>query len=159
MVPIVLLIILFALGCWLLAAVSSCATRRQVVYADVADTLIVGKIDTVREVRYVTETKTEYRDRWNDRIVTLNVAGDTVKEVVRQNVYVEKDTHLRDSIDQYKARYDALMKSMKSQREKETTREPGFFERFEMLLYAIAVCLALVLGVQIVYNYRKDKKK
>ena len=115
---------IFAVGCALLALCSSCATtRRQVLYANVADTLIITKGDTVYNTQYVTLTQKEYIDRWRDRIVTVNTQGDTVKEVVTQNVYIEKDSHLRDSIDRYKARLDALEHKVKSDTRQETVKE------------------------------------
>jgi len=131
----------------------SCSTKKQVVYADVFDTLIVTKTDTVKDIRYVTQKEKEYIDRWNDRIVTINLNGDTLKDVQKQTVYVEKDSYLRDSVSFWQSKYNALLKSKNHNQAKIIEKQPPWYEQFINRICHIATA-ALVL-VLIIFGFGK----
>lgn len=142
-------IVIFFVTCLLFMFCSSCATKREIV--EKTDTLIVTKTDTIKDVHYVTQKEKEYVDRWNDRIVTINLKGDTVKDVQKQIVYVEKDSYLRDSLDMYKARYDALLKSTNTNKEK-VTEKVSWWQRVKdnllMILLTLAVIFILAISLK-----------
>lgn len=86
---------------------------------------VVFKTDTVRDTRVITKKVTEYIDRWNDRYVVVNDAGDTVKDYRKNTVYIEKDSHLQDSLMQYKSKYDSLQAAKNRTEYKVVTKPPS----------------------------------
>lgn len=90
----------------LMAILQGCS--HKTVETAVTDTLTTVRTDTVRTEKVVEKSVKEYIDRWNDRLVVVNPLGDTLKDVRKERVYVEKDTHLRDSVAVYKALLDSM---------------------------------------------------
>lgn len=84
----------------------SCSAKRMVTAE--RDTLTITRTDTVRTEKVVEKSVKEYIDRWNDRLVVVTPLGDTVKDWRTNTVYVERDTHMRDSVAAYKSQIDSL---------------------------------------------------
>lgn len=70
------------------ALMSGCKTTT--VQIERTDTVTVTQIDTF--VKRTTVKQIKWRDRYNDRYVVINTAGDTVKDVRKEYI------HLRDTV-------------------------------------------------------------
>ena len=90
----------------LLTVATSCS--HKMVETAVTDTLTITRTDTVRTEKVVEKSVKEYIDRWYNRLVVVTPLGDTVKDYRTNTVYMEKDTHMRDSMAAYKSQIDSL---------------------------------------------------
>ena len=108
------LILAFAI----MAIISSCSHKTLETAVRQDSVSISMRTDTVYKERVRTEKVKEFIDRWNDRLVVVTPLGDTVKDYRTNTIYIEKDTHLRDSIDHYRAKCDSLRSAAHS-KEKE----------------------------------------
>ena len=87
------------------------------------DTIRTHKSDTVRDVRIVAKTDT-VREQ-SVRVVTLRESGDTIRDVVTNNIY--RYVYRSDSTDRYRSVADSLQaiinKMSKESKEKVVTKE------------------------------------
>ena len=106
--------------CW------GCVTKKEVVTEIRTDTihieshdtleLLTSKVDTIREYQIVQKTDT-IRDV-QTRIITLKESGDTIREVINNNLY--HYIYQKDSTDKYQNKIDSMQQSInKLEKEKE----------------------------------------
>lgn len=132
----------------LLTLLASCSTKRALTETVVeTDTMTVTRTDTVTTEKVVERSVKEYIDRWNDRVVTINLQGDTVRDVQKQVVYVEKDTYLRDSLAIYKARLDSIRNTHEGCREKVVEKKPTIRQRIGEALMWMVIGAVIMLVV------------
>lgn len=108
----------------------SCVTKRETItevhtdtiYNETHDTIVVtqNKTDTIRDYKIITKTDT-IRDV-QTRVITLKESGDTIREVINNNVY--HYVYQKDSTDKYQNKIDSLQKSISQlQQDKEKITE------------------------------------
>lgn len=109
----------------------SCTTKEVVTDRYITDTLMIvqhdtirtHKSDTVRDVRIVAKTDT-VREQ-SVRVVTLKESGDTIRDVVTNNIY--RYVYRSDSTDRYRSVADSLQavidKMRNESKEKVVTKE------------------------------------
>lgn len=132
----------------LLVLLASCSTKRVLTETVVVrDTMTVTRTDTVTKEKVVERSAKEYIDRWNDRVVTINLQGDTVRDVQKKVVYVEKDTYLRDSLSIYKARLDSIRSTHDGSREKVVERKPSLKQRIGEALMWMVIGAVIMLVI------------
>ena len=141
----------------------NCTTKREIItevhtdtiYNETHDTLVItqNKIDTIRDYKIITKTDT-IRDI-QTRIITLKESGDTIKEVVQNNVY--HYVYQKDSTDKYQSKIDSLEKKLtqlqkekekvQNQKEKEVVKEKkNIFGYFTFLMAFICfLCIAFLI--------------
>lgn len=136
-----LAILLIALA--VMGALSSCS--HKVVEKVQTDTLLISKTDTFLKEKVVEKSVKEYVDRWNDRFVVVTTAGDTVRDIQKQVVYVEKDTHLRDSIDRYKSIADSLRSARNNQQYIEVQKPPNLKDCMTLLGFVAGIGIMLYI--------------
>lgn len=96
----------------------NCTTKREIItevhtdtiFNETHDTLVItqNKVDTIRDYQIIQKTDT-IRDI-QTRVITLKESGDTIREVVQNNVY--HYVYQKDSTDKYKSKIDSLQKSI-----------------------------------------------
>ena len=138
-------VLIFAFA--IMAIISSCS--RKVVSTVERDTLTVVRIDTFLKERVRTEKVKEYIDRWNDRLVTINLQGDTLKDVRKERVYIEKDTHLRDTVAHYKSKYDSLRAARNHNTVKTVEVKPPLKQRIGEALMWMIIGAAIIVAARI----------
>lgn len=131
----------------LLMLLVSCSTKRGVTVE--RDTVTAVRIDTFLMERVRTEKVKEYIDRWNDRLVVVNPLGDTLKDVQKERVYVEKDTHLRDSMVVYKAQIDSLKAARNHSTVKAVEVRPPLKQRIGEALMWMVIGAAIIVAARI----------
>lgn len=167
MKKIVFIIVVMLTGAWL----TGCSTKKQVVDNERIDSVEVSNKDTVKQNQIKSEvdstdhfresTKKERHDRWSQRLIMITPNGDILKDYRHDYEYVERNSELkdslakyhsiRDSLDMYKARYDALSKSMLQNKETVVWKEPWWRKYEEPLIFWTV--LALIIG----FFYIRDK--
>ena len=126
---------------------TACSTKRVVTVE--RDTITAVRIDTFLKERVRTEKVKEYIDRWNDRLVVVNPIGDTLKDVRKERVYVEKDTHLRDSVAYYKSKYDSLKAARNHNTVKTVEVRPPLKQRIGEALMWMVIGAAIIVAARI----------
>lgn len=94
----------------------SCTTKKEIVYEshtdtiynETHDTIHIFKCDTIKETQYITHVDT-IKDV-QIRTITLKESGDTIREVVNNNMY--HYVYAKDSTDRYKSKVDSLQKAI-----------------------------------------------
>ena len=109
----------------------SCTTKKVVTDRYITDTLrivqhdtiLTHNSDTVRDVRFITKTDTVKEQSL--RVVTLREGGDTIRDVVTNNIY--RYVYRSDSTDRYRSVADSLQavidKMRNESKEKVVTKE------------------------------------
>lgn len=122
-----------------------CKTIKESEIVEIHDTLTVHHSDTVREYKLKTLYDTVHQ--FTERLVTLNEAGDVVKEV--NNHYYHEKVVEKDSTDKYKSTADSLRAVLNQLREKETisVKSPNWWEQWKWRLVSCALLVALVLAL------------
>ena len=139
---------------WLLTG-TSCSHKTLETAIQDDSVAVISQTDTVRDTRVITQKVTEYIDRWNDRLVVVNTAGDTVKDYRKNTVYIEKDSRLQDSLTLYKAAYASLLTAKKRIEYKyiEVTKPPSFKERIkEALVWIITGAVLTLVTIRKIKN-------
>jgi len=131
-----------------LSLLVSCKTKEEVneikevtVYKH--DTLVQVKSDTVTKIQHVTQKDTVFHEI--EKVITLSVGGDTVKEVTNNN-YI-KYVYMSDSSYNYKAIIDSIAKAAKSQ---ESTKQEKAEKKVEKRLFPYKLVLGITLLALIV---------
>ena len=107
------------------------------------DTLVQVKNDTVAKIQHVTQKDTVFHEI--EKVITLSVGGDTVKEVTNNN-YI-KYVYRSDSSYNYKALIDSVTKAVKSQ---ESTKQEKTEKKVEKRLFPYKLVLGITLLALIV---------
>lgn len=138
--------LVFLVAAFVLVGLFSSCSRKQVEFIEAIDTLIITKTDTFKAEKVITQKEKEHVDRWRDRVVTVNLQGDTVKDVQQVVVYVEKEAYLRDSVAMYRAKCDSLRKWANRTKEKVIKEPPSIWDRFARFFYGTIIgCFVGVL--------------
>lgn len=129
----------------ILLLLCSCKTTREVERVYTHDTLYVHHSDTVREVKVTHHTDTV--KQVEHHIITLNQAGDTIREV--HHYHDTERTIIVDSTDRYKAKNDSLQRLLDREREKEKVveKKPTFWEHLKNIAINTLIILALLGAV------------
>ncbi len=131
----------------LATALAGCRTKTVTEYMAVHDTTYSVTRDTV------TKIKTEYSHDTlrieTEKVVTVNVAGDTVKVVEVRDRWRDRWNVRTDTV--YKAKTDTIYKVTEAAREKQTVTKRPLWER----LWVFAVVLAVCTAVTFYYKNRK----
>lgn len=135
----------------IMVATSSCS--RKVVSVVERDTLTVVKTDTILKDSVRIEKTKEYVDRWRDRLVVKNEAGDTVKDYVTEYVYIDKESELTELVARYKSRCDSLQRVANRNREVKESKPPSVWSESKSLLLSLVVVGAIYTMVRI---YKKE---
>lgn len=110
------------------------------------DSLTVSvRTDTVYRDRATTEKVEEYTDRWRDRLVVVTPIGDTVKDVQKEYIYIEKDTHLSDSLAMYRSMADSLRATGSRTEYVEVRKPPSWREQVQLVAMGIVIGIAAVV--------------
>lgn len=142
------------IGCFpiflLCAALSfvGCKTIRESEIVEIHDTVTTHRIDTVREYKLKTLYDTVHQ--FTERLVTLNEAGDVVKEV--NNHYYHEKVVEKDSTDKYKSSIDSLKAVLNQLHDKQTVveKKPSWWEQWKWKLIALsAVILTVLLALKL----------
>lgn len=138
---------------FVLSLVYGCKVIERTEYVTVTDTLYnynsdtirIHQIDTVREVKNFYHTDT-IRDV-QTRIITLKESGDTIKEVVNNNLY--HYIYQKDSTDKYQSKIDSLankIQQIENEKatttiEKETIKKKNSWWKYVSCVLATLLCL------------------
>ncbi|MBR4269631.1 MAG: hypothetical protein IKQ47_07620 [Prevotella sp.] len=121
----------------LMAILQGCS--HKTVSVVMRDTLTVVQIDTVLKDSVRIEKTKEYVDRWRDRLIVKNEAGDTVKDHQVTYIYVDKESELTELVSMYKSRCDSLQRVVSREREAKTSKPPSIWDTLRNWLLVLAV--------------------
>ena len=123
----------------------SCRTIHDTEHIYTHDTLIVHHTDTFIHTKalHVHDTTRQVEHHY----ITLNQAGDTIKEVHHYND--TERTIVLDSTDRYRAKTDSLQRLLNKEREKEKTveKKPTFWAHLKNIAIDTLIILALLSTV------------
>ena len=148
-----------------------CSCKTNAVSETVRDTLFIVKRDTVKDVRYVKDVETEKqyqsiierleKESSDLRTIVLSASGDTIKEYHEKIIQVNnsKDStnavesyrEIRDSVNKYLTRLEAIYKAMNSA--KEIKEEPSWFDKLKSNIFYMV--LGVVLLILTVFGIKK----
>ena len=124
-----------------------CKTIRESEIVEIHDTVTTHKVDTVRE--YELKTIYDTVHQYTERLVTLNEAGDVVKEV--NNHYYHEKVVEKDSTDKYKSSIDSLKAVLNQLHDKQTVveKKPSWWQMWKWKIVALAaIILAAFLVIR-----------
>lgn len=115
-------IIFFMVLCGILV---SCSTKKEYVYVNTTDTLVVEthdtihtfKVDTIQDTRMIV-LKDTVREVIT-KVITLKESGDTIREIVNNNIYHK--VYEKDSTDKYRTRFDSIQNVLNELKESKNT--------------------------------------
>lgn len=143
--------IYWIIGAWLVflavMALTGCRTKSVTEYVAVHDTLHVARTDTLYKVKVEHSADTLRIE--TEKVVTVNVAGDTVKVVEVRDRWRDRWNVKTDTV--YKAKTDTIYKVTEAAREKQAVTKRPLWER----LWVFAVVLAVCTAVTFYYKNRK----
>ncbi len=122
-----------------------CKTRERVVTETIIthDTLLMHRIDTVRDVRelHVHDTLRQAESH----VLTLGASGDTIKEV---HIYHDfSKTTIIDSTQRYQAKMDSLLRIVDSRDRKEVVKVEKSIQPWKDVLWTVVSIVAIGLFV------------
>ena len=120
-----------------------CKTIWESEIVEIHDTVTMHRIDTVREYKLKTLYDTVHQ--FTESLVTLNEAGDVVKEV--NNHYYHEKVVEKDSTDKYKSSIDSLKAVLNQLHDKQTVveKKPSWWQTWKWKLIALAAVILTVL--------------
>lgn len=123
-----------------------CKTIKESEIVEIHDTITAYRTDTVKEYKLKTLYDTVHQ--FTERLVTLNEAGDVVKEV--NNHYYHEKVVEKDSTDKYKSSIDSLKAILNQLHDRQTVieRKPGWWERWKWRLAMAALLIAVALAAK-----------
>lgn len=136
------------LGAWLtlllVMALAGCRTKSVTEYVVTHDTLRVTSTDTVRLVKVERVADTLRVE--TERVVTLSTSGDTVKVVEVRDRWRDRWNVRTDTV--YQAKTDTIYKVTESARDKQTARQPSWWQRWGVFLAVMVVCVIAVIAIR-----------
>ena len=135
----------------LVTALAGCRTKSVTEYISVHDTLHVTRTDTLYKVKV--EHRADTLRIETEKVVTVNVAGDTVKVVEVRDRWRDRWSVKMDTV--YKAKTDTIYR-VQAQKEKQTVvKGATWWEKAKFAAIIALCCVVLIKGKSLLSWLRK----
>ena len=128
----------------LIMALAGCRTKTVAEHVVTHDTLSVSKTDTIYKVR--TEQSHDTLRIETERTVTLSPHGDTIRVAIYRDRWRDRVQTKTDTIRTVKT--DTIYKVAERDHDKQTAKQPSWWQRWGVFLAVMAVCLVLNLAIK-----------